>query len=122
MIPHAKIVRAAEAEKQPLGSLSFRQHFTGDADGLPVLTGIQISLPGYRTKLHSHPYPEYLFVLEGEMEAWLQGEEATPCRLGPGDMIVLPANVPHVFRNAGTTELRHLGIHTSPTRIVNNVA
>lgn len=117
----AKIVRSAEAEKNPLGPLSSRQHFTGDSDGLPVLTGIQISLPGYQTNLHFHPYPEYLFVLEGEMEAWLQGEEATPSRLGPGDMIVLPANVPHVFRNPGTTVLRHLGIHTSPTRIVKNL-
>ena len=87
---------------------------------MPVLTGIQISQPGYRTKLHSHPYAEYLFVLEGEMEAWLQGEEATPSRLGPGDMIALPADVPHVFRNAGTTVLRHLGIHASPKRIVEN--
>ncbi len=121
-MPHTvKIIRSADAEKQPLGPLSARQHFTGDADGLPVLTGIQISQPGYRTKLHAHPYPEYLFVLEGEMEAWLQGEEASPTRLGPGDMIVLPANVPHVFRNPGTTVLRHLGIHTSPTRIVTNV-
>jgi mannose-6-phosphate isomerase-like protein (cupin superfamily) len=117
----AKIIRAAQAEKHPLGPLSARQHFTGDADGLPVLTGIQISQPGYQTKLHAHTYPEYLFVLEGEMEAWLQGEEASPVRLGPGDMIVLPADVPHVFRNPGTTVLRHLGIHTSPTRIVRNV-
>ena len=120
MTHQAKIIRIAETEKTPIGPLSFRQHFTGN-DELPVLTGIQISLPGYQTKLHAHPYPEYLFVLEGEMEAWLQGDEATPTRLGPGDMIVLPANVPHVFRNPGTTELRHLGIHTSPSRIVYNV-
>jgi quercetin dioxygenase-like cupin family protein len=116
----AKIVRAAEAEKTPLGPLSHRQHFTGD-DSLPVLTGIQIGQPGYRTKLHSHPYPEYLLVPEGEMEAWLQGQKAAPSRLGPGDTIVLSANVPHVFRNPGTTVLRHLGIDTSPTRIVHNV-
>ncbi len=77
----AKIVRGAEAAPKALGPLAHRQHFTGD-DGLPVLTGIQTSQPGYQTKLHSHPYAEYLFVLEGEMEAWLQGEEATPSRLG----------------------------------------
>jgi quercetin dioxygenase-like cupin family protein len=116
----AKIIRAAETDKKTLGPLAHRQNFTGD-DGLPVLTGIQTSQPGYRTKLHSHPYAEYLFVLDGEMEAWLQGQEATPSRLGPGDMIVLPANIPHVFRNSGKTELRHLGIHASPTRIVHNV-
>ena len=36
-------------------------------------------------------------------------------------MIALPANTPHVFRNAGTGELRLLGIHDSPTRIVNRI-
>jgi quercetin dioxygenase-like cupin family protein len=93
----ARVVRAAEIEGKALGSLAQRQNFTGD-DGLPVLTGIQTSQPGYQTRLHAHPYAEYLFVLEGEMEAWLQGQEATPSRLGPGDMIVLPADIPHVFR------------------------
>lgn len=116
----AKVVHLAEADKLSLGPLSYRQHLTGD-DGLPVLTGVQTSLPGYSTKLHSHPYVECLFVLEGQMEAWLQGQEATPFRLGPGDMIALPANTPHVFRNCGDTVLRHLGIHASPTRIVHNV-
>ncbi len=122
MQPPAKatIVRLAETERQPHGKLSFRQHLTGD-DGLPLLTGVQTSLPGYQTKLHSHPYVECLFVLEGTMEVWLQGEEATPSRLGPGDMIALPADIPHVFRNPGDTTLRHLGIHASPTRIVKNV-
>jgi quercetin dioxygenase-like cupin family protein len=118
--PQAKVVRLSEVDATPLGPLASRQNLTGD-DGMPVLTGVQTSLPGYRTKLHSHPYVECLFVLEGQMEAWLEGQEATPSRLGPGEMIVLPANIPHVFRNAGETVLRHLGIHASPTRIVHNV-
>jgi len=42
----AKIVRTADAEQRSLGALSARQHFTGGEDGLPVLTGIQISQPG----------------------------------------------------------------------------
>ena len=56
------------------------------------------------------------------MEAWLQGEEATPSRLGPGDMITLPALAPHLFRTHGDQTLRLLGIHASPTRIVNVVS
>ena len=118
--PQAKVIRLADVEQKSLGRAATRQHLTGD-DGNPVLTGIQTSEPGDATKLHSHPYVECLFVLEGSMEAWLQGEEATPHRLGPGDMIVLPPNTPHVFRNCGDTPLRHLGIHASPTRIVHNV-
>jgi mannose-6-phosphate isomerase-like protein (cupin superfamily) len=116
----AKVMHLAETDRKSLGPLAYRQNLTGD-DGLPVLTGVQTSLPGYATKLHSHPYVECLFVLEGAMEAWLEGQEDAPSRLGPGDMIVLPAHTPHVFRNCGDTVLRHLGIHASPTRIVHNV-
>jgi mannose-6-phosphate isomerase-like protein (cupin superfamily) len=36
-------------------------------------------------------------------------------------MVALPACVPHVFRNAGDGQLRLLGIHGSPTRIVHRV-
>jgi hypothetical protein len=36
-------------------------------------------------------------------------------------MIALPACVPHVFRNAGGGQLRLLGIHGSPTRIVHRI-
>jgi mannose-6-phosphate isomerase-like protein (cupin superfamily) len=55
------------------------------------------------------------------MEAWLEGQESQPTSLGAGDMIALPACVPHVFRNAGEGELRLLGIHASPSRIVHRV-
>ena len=55
-------------------------------------------------------------------EAFLEGQEATPSLLGPGDMITLPACAPHVFRTFGDQTLRILGIHASPTRIVNVVS
>lgn len=117
---NAKIIRLAEAEKISVGPLADYQRMTGE-DGLPMFTGVQTCRPGYATPLHWHPYVECLFVLEGTMEAWLEGEEASPARLGPGDMIALPACAPHVFRNAGDGVLRILGIHASPTRIVNRI-
>ena len=55
------------------------------------------------------------------MEAWLVGAEEDVLRLGPGDIIALPANIPHRFRNGGDSDLRLLGIHTSPTRIVHRL-
>lgn len=116
----ARVIRLSEAEVIPFGPLADYRRMTGD-DGLPVFTGVQTCQPGYATPLHWHPYVEYLFVLEGTMEAWLQGEEAAPSRLGPGDMIALPADTPHVFRNPGPACLRLLGIHTSPTRIVHRM-
>jgi quercetin dioxygenase-like cupin family protein len=117
----AKVARLAEAKPVPFGPLAQYRKLMGDEDGLPVFTGVQTCQPGYRTPLHSHPYVEYLFIIEGTAEAWLSGEEQQPARLGPGDMIALPAGAPHAFRNAGSGELRLLGIHCSPTRIVNRL-
>lgn len=116
----ARVRRLSEIEKTSFGPLSDYQRLTGD-DGMPVFTGVQTCQPGYATPLHWHPYVECLFVLEGTMEAWLEGNEATPTRLGPGEMIALPACTPHVFRNGGDGVLRLMGIHASPTRIVNRI-
>jgi mannose-6-phosphate isomerase-like protein (cupin superfamily) len=122
MRPHtdAKVVRLAEAPSVSFGPLSEYQRLTGD-DGLPVFTGVQTCQPGYATQLHWHPYVECLFVLEGVMEAWLEGQQDHPVLLSAGDMIALPACTPHVFRNAGSDILRLLGIHNSPTRIVHRI-
>lgn len=117
----ARVVRLAEAEGVAFGPLARYQRLTGD-DGHPIFTGVQTCEPGYATPLHWHPYVESLFILAGTMEAWTEGNEAEPRRLEAGDMIVLPAGTPHVFRNPGPGVLRLLGIHASPTRIVNVVA
>ena len=119
-LAEAKIARLNESEPVSFGPLAEYRRLTGD-DGLPVFTGVQTCKPGYQTPLHWHPYVECLFIIDGTMEAWLEGQDDHPTRLGPGDLIALPANVPHVFRNAGEEELRLLGIHSSPTRIVHRI-
>ena len=94
----------------------------GDDNGaaVPVRTGIQTSPPGYETRPHSHPYVELLTVLEGEGEAWVEGEEAI-IRLEPGVTIALPAHRVHSFRTIGGKPLVTFGIHTSRKRIVEYV-
>ena len=81
-------------------------------------TGIQTSAPGYVAPMHFHPYVELLFIIEGEAEVWLQGDEAKPQRLAAGDCVALPANVPHSFRTVGDKPMRLLGIHSNPDRVV----
>jgi quercetin dioxygenase-like cupin family protein len=95
------------------------QPILGDAEGsFPIRTGIQTSQPGYVAPLHSHPYTEILHVLEGRAEAWLEGQEAHPTRLGPGDTIAIPPETRHSFRVVGDVPMRLLGTHLSPLRIV----
>ena len=94
----------------------------GDDNGadVPVRTGIQTSPPGYETRPHSHPYVELLTVLNGEGEAWVEGE-AGLIKLEPGVTIALPANRVHGFRTVGDKPLVTFGIHTSDKRIVHYV-
>ena len=118
--PPVTIARLAASEPVSFGPLSHYNKLIGDGV-LPIFTGVQTCAPGYQTALHWHPYVEYLFVLEGMLEAWTEGQQDQPNRLGAGDMIALPANTPHVFRNPGPDTLRLLGIHHSPERVVNRI-
>jgi quercetin dioxygenase-like cupin family protein len=118
--PAVTIARLAASEPVSFGPLSHYNKLIGDGV-LPIFTGVQTCAPGYRTAKHWHPYVEYLFVLEGVLEAWVEGQDGEPARLNVGDMIALPAHTPHVFSNPGPNTLRLLGIHHSPERVVNRV-
>lgn len=115
-----KVVYLADTEVVKFGPDATYQPILGDPEGrFPIRTGIQTSQPGYVAPLHSHPYTEILHVLEGRAEAWLDGQEDRPVRLGPGDTIAIPPETLHSFRVVGDTPMRLLGTHVSPRRIVN---
>ena len=111
-----KIRRLADATRVEFGSLAFYHPLIADGD-TPVRTGIQTSAPGYVAPMHWHPYTELLFIIEGEADVWLEGEEDRPRRLKAGDCVALPPEIPHSFRTVGERTMRLLGIHASPTRI-----
>jgi mannose-6-phosphate isomerase-like protein (cupin superfamily) len=114
-----RIVRLADATIVPFGPDAFYQPILGDDEGsTPIRTGIQTSEPGYAAPMHSHPYLEVLYVLEGIAEAWLEGAEDRKATLRAGDTIAFPPNAPHTFRVVGRERLRTLGTHLSPRRIV----
>jgi mannose-6-phosphate isomerase-like protein (cupin superfamily) len=95
------------------------QTLVGDECGsTPVRVGIQTSVPGTMTPLHSHPYMEILTVLEGRGEAWIEGDERL-IPMFPGITLVVPANVRHYFRATGDKPLKTYGVHASAHRIVN---
>lgn len=113
------VVRLDETAIVKFGPDAHYQPILGDEAGTtPIRQGIQTSQPGYVAPMHSHPYLEVLHVLDGVAEAWIEGSEDRPVRLGKGDTIALHPNVPHSFRVVGDQELRTLGTHVSPRRIV----
>ena len=66
--------------------------------------------PGSGPKLHKHPYEEVFVVQEGNVR-FTTGEEAIEAR--GGQVVVVPAGVPHKFVNSGAGRLRQIDIHAS---------
>lgn len=114
------VIRLDDTERVSFGPLSHYQPIVGDdAGSTPVRTGIQTAQPGYAAPVHSHPYIEILHILDGEAEAWIDGQPASAVVLRKGDTIAVPPETPHAFRVVGDQVLRLLGTHVSPKRIVN---
>jgi mannose-6-phosphate isomerase-like protein (cupin superfamily) len=93
-----------------------------DAGGeLRVLTGMDYGLvtsimtsrvvPGGGPRRHRHPHAEVFVVQEGqgryEVEDFTFDAE-------PGDLLIVPPNAWHSFRNTGTATLRLTAIHQNP--------
>ena len=86
-----QVIRLADTEVVKFGPDATYQLILGDDEGTtPIRTGIQTSQPGYVAPVHSHPYLEVLYVLEGVAEAWIDGRENEKVRLEKGDTVALP--------------------------------
>ena len=54
--------------------------------------------PGGHTPLHQHAYEHEIYVMEGQGTVWHDGKEVT---IKPGDVLYIPADEQHQFKNAG---------------------
>jgi mannose-6-phosphate isomerase-like protein (cupin superfamily) len=70
------------------------------------------SEPGHGPKLHRHPYDETWIVIDGAI-SFVAGEEQLEA--GPGDIVIVPPEMPHKFTNAGARRSHLVCIHASPT-------
>jgi mannose-6-phosphate isomerase-like protein (cupin superfamily) len=66
--------------------------------------------PGSGPKLHKHPYDEVFVVQEGAV-TFTAGEEVI--EVSAGQVVVVPAGVPHKFVNSCAGRLRQIDIHAS---------
>lgn len=81
-----------------------------DHGGLGVSFLLVDAAPGAGPALHQHKYAEVFIVLEGEATFVAGGEER---RVNAGEIVVVPADTPHRFFNAGRGRLRQVNIHTN---------
>src|SRR3954464_8300687 len=104
-------------EHLPLAGMSHEFH--GEKQGAPFSAYIVAAKPGQGPALHTHPYVEVAFTIEGSATITV-GEETR--EVNAGGVVVIPAGTPHRFVNSGDTILRQIDVHASPTFIQTNLA
>jgi len=96
-------------EQLPFVGMS--SEFVGETQGAPFSAYIVKARPGQGPPLHTHPYVEVAFTLEGRATITVGDEQR---ELKAGGIVVIPADTPHRFVNSGDTTLRQIDIHASP--------
>jgi len=66
--------------------------------------------PGGSVRLHKHPYQEIFIIQEG-ISTFTVG--STTLEAVAGQIIIVPADVPHKFMNNGQMQLKQIDIHIS---------
>jgi quercetin dioxygenase-like cupin family protein len=95
---------SVELESDPADGISWRTLTSADRRPSAELTsGVAYIEPGGMLPLHRHSQTEIYYVIEGQGEVTLDGEQQA---VGPGAMVYIPGDTPHAFRNAGTATLR----------------
>jgi quercetin dioxygenase-like cupin family protein len=98
-----------DSDELPHGKTAhvFEGYRYGDANVSFFLTD---GSPGSGPKLHKHPYAEVFVIQEGAV-TFTVGEDIIEA--SAGQIVVVPAGVPHRFVNSGTARARHIDIHAS---------
>jgi quercetin dioxygenase-like cupin family protein len=92
--------------------------FLGEKQGPPFSAYLVNAKPGQGPPLHTHPYVEVAFTIEGRASITVGNETR---EVQSGGIVVIPANTPHRFVNSGNTVLRQIDIHASPRFIQTNL-
>lgn len=108
------ILRAAD---RPEGS-SRTIRFEGENLGAPISFFAVDNAPGQGPKLHRHPYSETWIVKRGRAVVVVDGETF---EVGPNDIAVVPADVPHKFTVLEPDRLEMVCIHASGTMVQENL-
>ena len=104
-------------DQLPFVGMSYE--FRGEKEDAPFSSYIVTAKPGQGPPLHTHPYVEVAFTIEGRATITVGNETR---EVQSGGIVVIPANTPHRFVNTGETTLRQIDVHASPRFIQTNLA
>jgi mannose-6-phosphate isomerase-like protein (cupin superfamily) len=107
--PARALRRARVLNRMDLPHSEIAYELEGDDYGVIGASVIVVDAPpGGGPRLHKHPYAELFVLLEGRA-AFTAGEDVIEA--AGGQMVVVPAGMPHKFVNSGTGPLRQVDIH-----------
>lgn len=66
--------------------------------------------PGHAIKLHKHPYKEIFIIQEGNASFTI---DSAALEAHAGQIVIVPAGIPHKFINMGDKQLRQIDIHVN---------
>jgi len=95
-----------KSDQLPSGNL------VGGDHGASISLILDESEPGHGPRLHRHPYDETWVVIAGHL-TFQAGDERLVA--GPGDVVIVPADIPHGFTNDGPGPSKLVCIHANPT-------
>jgi quercetin dioxygenase-like cupin family protein len=103
-------VHVVSVDQLPAGSFSHELEGS-DHDGLGVSLIFTEAAPGQGPSRHYHDYVE-VHVVRGGQALFTAGDEER--LVGAGEVVIVPAGVPHRFEATGDGTFSEIGIHVSP--------
>ncbi len=85
--------KTREIFRKPLSRQSFPSNFKAS---------LTLAKPGGEFPEHADPYTHIFYIIEGEGEAWVEGEKVI---LRGGTALTVPAGKKHGYRNSGKSDL-----------------
>jgi len=90
---------SAQAQQKGVHRTDLQQHDLSIAGREAIQVRVDID-PGVTAVKHTHPGEEIIYVLEGSLE--YQVGDKPPVTLKAGDVLFVPAGIPHTAKNVGT--------------------
>lgn len=115
VIMSVKVINCEDVERMHLEGRDLRWFVTPETIGAEKLSIAIMNCPAHSIvrPLHSHKdIEEIIFILEGQGEAWVDGETEY---FKKGDAVLFPSNSKHQVRNIGDDELVTASIFSAPT-------
>ena len=104
-------VQVIKQDQLPLSNIA-HELVGADHGGVGVCVLFVDAPPGGGPSLHKHPYEELFITLEGEA-TFVAGDDELVA--GAGDVVIVPPDTPHSFKNSGDGPLRQIDVHVSPS-------